>query len=78
MSSYCLSIHGDKPLPLFLIVLPVFSFLPPMDFTFQFSSGCLGKSLQSPAREEKLNHIDYWSGVKECLDCDPAGKAAQH
>lgn len=77
MSSYCRGIQGDKLLPLFLIVLPVFSFLPPMDFTFQFSSGCLGKSLQIPAREEKLKLIDYWSGVKECLDCDLGGKAAQ-
>lgn len=76
MSSYCLCVHADKLVPLFPIVLPVFSFLPPMDFTFQFSSGCLAKSLQSPGKEEKLNRIDYSSGVEECLDCDP-GKAAR-
>lgn len=52
------------------MVLPAFSFLPPMDFTFQFSSGCLVESLQSPARKEKLNHTDYLSGVEECWDCD--------
>lgn len=51
-------------------VLPVFFFLPPMDFVFQFSSGYLAKSLESPARMEKRNHTDYLSGVEECLDCD--------
>lgn len=37
----------------FPTVLPVFSFLPPVDSALQFSTGCLGESLQSSAREEK-------------------------
>lgn len=49
----------------------MFSFLPPKDFIFQFSTGCLAKSSQSPAREEKLNHIDDPSAVEECCDRDP-------
>lgn len=38
----------------FSTVLPVFSFLPPVDSALQFSTGCLGESLQSSGREEKL------------------------
>lgn len=72
MSSYRLSVHGDKLVQSFPIVLPVFSFLPPSKiFTFQFSTSCLAKSSESPAREEKLNHIDDPSAVEEHWDCDP-------
>lgn len=73
MSSYRLCVHGDKPVPSFPIVLPVFSFLPPKDFTFQFSTGCLAKSSESPAREEKLHHIDNPPAVEEHWDSDPEG-----
>lgn len=38
----------------FPTVLPVFSFLPPVDSALQFSTGCLGESLQSSGREEKV------------------------
>lgn len=50
--------------------MSVFSFLRPLDFTFQFSGDCLAESFERPAREEKLQHINYSSGMEGCLDHD--------
>lgn len=68
MSSYCQCVHRDKLVPSYPIILPVFSFLPHPTrkiFTFQFSTGCLAKSSESPAREQDSTLLAVLLGEKK-------------
>lgn len=54
-----------------------FPFYPPWILLSNFPVAVWANHYRAQLERKKLKLIDYWSGVKECLDCDPGGKAAQ-